>query len=95
MEERDHIESFVLFLSAMRYQRHSHVTTDHAKHLAIEWFHWLDVRCRGEIESTGPSSFRSCGTDVILSRDLAVTQLPPHPLSVQDIENQHGLQMCA
>jgi hypothetical protein len=43
VEERDYIESFVLFLSAMRYQRHSRVTTDHAKHLAIEWFHWLDV----------------------------------------------------
>ena len=64
----------MLFLSAMRYQRHSRVTTDRAKHLAIEWFHWLDVHCRGEIESTGRQAFKSCGTDVILS---AVTQLPP------------------
>lgn len=42
-----------------------HVATDHAKHLAIEWFHWLDVDCKGgrnwKITEGAVELSKSCG----------------------------------
>jgi hypothetical protein len=72
-----------------------HVVTDHAKHLAIEWFHWLDVDCKGgrNWKITVELS-RSCGQRRHTFERLGNNLLFPSGginTMPQDIKNQHGL----